>query len=160
MAMAMDRREERLKNALDKVKDNYDYVFIDCPPALSWLTVNAFTASDSILVTIAPGYFELDSIVQISKSLEEVVDYYNPELNFAGFLFTMSEGTLNSRTSLQILRQTYTEQVFKTVIPRNTALRDAHLKKMDIFSFKPDSKGAMAYRKLIHELYPHEEKIK
>src|SRR5256885_14492655 len=67
LTTAKDHREERLKNALDLIKDQYDYVLIDCSPALSWLTINAFTASNEILVTIAPGYFELDSIVQLWK---------------------------------------------------------------------------------------------
>ncbi|AZQ39077.1 ParA family protein [Streptomyces cyaneochromogenes] len=126
LTTAIDHREERLKRELDAVKDRYDCVFIDCPPALSWLTVNAFTASDKVIVVVAPGYFELDSIVQISKTLKEVRALFNPRLELAGFLFAMADSTINSRTSLQILRQTYTGSVLNTVIPRNTDPRDAH----------------------------------
>ncbi len=72
------------------------------------LTVNAFTAADRVLVVVSPGYFELDSIVQISKTIKEVKEMFNPSLDLAGFLFTMSDPTINSKTSLQILRQTYT----------------------------------------------------
>src|SRR5512135_3532866 len=126
LTTAKDHRESRLKTELDKVKDGYDYVFIDNPPALGWLTLNAFTASDQVLVVVSPGYFELDSLVQLGKTLDEVREYFNPGLELLGYLFTMSEPTINAATSLQILRQTYTQKVLRTVIPRNTDLRDAH----------------------------------
>jgi chromosome partitioning protein len=153
LTTAIDHRESRLKNQLDLVEGDYDYVFIDCPPALSWLTVNAFTASDSIIVVVSPGYFELDSIVQITKTIAEVQGYFNPDLKLQGFLFNMSDPTVNTKTSLQVLRQTYTNKVFSTVIPRNTDMRDAHFSKQDIFSFNPDAKTAHAYNKLIDELF-------
>lgn len=154
LTTAKDHREERLKNALHTIKDGYDHIFIDCPPALSWLTINAFTASDQVLVTVAPGYFELDSIVQLWKTIAEVKEYFNPSLRIRGHLFTMSDPTINSKTSLKILRQTYPEYVLQTVIPRNTDLRDAHFNKQDIFSFAPQSKAADAYNRLIDELFP------
>jgi chromosome partitioning protein len=153
LTTAIDHREARLKKELDMVKGNYDFIFIDCPPTLSWLTINAMTASDKVLVIVSPGYFELDSIVQIRKTIKEVKEYFNPELELAGFLFTQSDPTVNSRTSLGILRQTYTGSVFDTVIPRNTDLRDAHFQKQDIFSFSPKSPAAQAYDKLIKELF-------
>ncbi len=84
---AKDHREARLKCELDKVQDRYDYVFIDCPPTLSWLALNAFTASDKVIVVVAPGYFELDSIAQISKTIEEVKEYFNSTLELLGYLF-------------------------------------------------------------------------
>jgi chromosome partitioning protein len=152
LTTAIDHREERLKRELGKLLPHYDFVLIDCPPTLSWLTINAFTASDRVLVVVSPGYFELDSIVQISKTIKEVTDFFNPKLALLGFLFTMSDSTINSRTSLQILRQTYTRSVLNTVIPRNTDLRDAHFNKQDIFSFNPDAAAAHAYAKLIDEL--------
>jgi chromosome partitioning protein len=153
LTTAIDHREERLKRELDTIKSRYDYVLIDFPPALSWLTLNAFTASDKVIVVVAPGYFELDSIVQIGKTIKEVREHFNPHLVLAGFLFTMSDPTVNSKTSLQILRQTYTGSVFNTVIPRNTDLRDAHFSRQDVFSFNPKATAALAYNKLIHELF-------
>lgn len=153
LTTAKDHREARLKQQLDQIKNKYDYVFVDCPPALSWLTINAFTASDQVIVVVAPGYFELDSIVQISKTIEEVQEYFNPHLKLKGYLFTMSDPTLNSKTSLQVLRQTYTGNVLGTIIPRNTDLRDAHFNKQDIFSFNPNSKSAEAYDRLIEEAF-------
>jgi chromosome partitioning protein len=153
LTAAIDHREERLKHELDKVKDNYDFVFIDCPPALSWLTVNAFTASDKVIIVVSPGYFELDSIKQISKTLIDIRAFFNPGLELMGYLFTMSDPTINTSTSLQIMRQTYTDDVIKTVIPRNTDIRDAHFNKQDIFTYNSQAKSALAYDKLIHELF-------
>lgn len=153
LTTAIDHREARLKTELDRIAKDYDHVFIDCPPTLSWLTINALTASDRVIVVVSPGYFELDSIVQISKTIKEVRDVFNPNLDLMGFLFTMSDPTINTSTSLQILRQTYTDKVLKTIIPRNTDLRDAHFSKQDIFSFNPNAKAALAYNKLINELF-------
>jgi chromosome partitioning protein len=152
LTTAKDHREARLKKQLDVMKDEYDYVLIDCPPSLGWLTLNAFTASDSVLVVVSPGYFELDSLVQIGKVLEEVRELFNPSLGFLGFLFTMSDPTVNSKTSLKILRQTYTDQVLKSVVPRNTDMRDAHMNKQSIFDYAPQSSSAHAYKKLLEEL--------
>lgn len=106
-----------------------------------------------MLVVVSPGYFELDSLVQLTKTLEEVREYFNPDLGLIGYLFTMSEPTIATTASLQILRQTYTEKVLKTVIPRNTDLREAHFEKQDIFSFNPKAKVALAYDKLIREIF-------
>jgi chromosome partitioning protein len=153
LTTAIDHREARLKTQLDAIKDQYEYVFIDCAPALSWLTINAFTAADKVLVTVSPGYFELDSIVQISKTIQEVREYFNPAIQIAGFLFTMSDPTVNSTTSLKILRQTYTGAVLNTIIPRNTDIRDAHFNKQDVFTYAPDSKSAQAYARLLVELF-------
>jgi len=153
LTTAIDHREARLKSELDKIAGDYDFVFVDCPPTLSWLTINALTASDHVIVVVSPGYFELDSIVQISKTIKEVREYFNPLLDLIGFLFTMSDPTINTSTSLQILRQTYTDKVLKTIIPRNTDLRDAHFNKQDIFAFNRNAKAAQAYNKLIHELF-------
>ncbi len=153
LTTALDHREARLKRQLDTVKSFYDFVIIDCPPALSWLTINAFTASDGIIVVIAPGYFELDSVVQISNSIAEVQELFNPSLSLIGFLFTMSDSTVNSKTSLKLLRQAYPDRVLTTVIPRNTDIRDAHFAKKDIFSFNAQSRAAEAYERLIDEIF-------
>jgi chromosome partitioning protein len=153
LTTAIDHREERLKRELDKVKGNYEYVFVDCPPALSWLTVNAFTASDKVIIVVSPGYFELDSIKQINQTLTDVKTFFNPGIQLMGYLFTMSDPTRNATVSLQIMRQTYTDAVIKTVIPRNTDIRDAHFNKQDIFAFNAQAKAALAYEKLIQELF-------
>lgn len=153
LTSALDHREARLKTELDKVKNQFDFIFIDCPPALSWLTINAFTASDEIIVVTSPGYFELDSIVQITKTISEVKEMFNPALSLRGFLFTMSDPTINAKTSLQVLRQTYTGKVFNSVIPRNTDIRDALFEHKDIFTYNKDAPSAQAYKKLAIELF-------
>ena len=160
LTTALDHREARLKTELDKIKHHYEHIIIDCPPSLSWLTLNAFTASDTILVVIAPGYFELDSVAQISKTIQETRENFNPHLQLTGYLFNMSDTTVNSRTSLKLLRQTYTDNVLQTVIPKNTDLRDAHFMKQDVFLSNPRAKGAQAYKKLIKELFGYGEEIK
>ncbi len=153
LTTAIDHREARLKLQLDKVKDAYDFIFIDCPPALSWLTLNAFTASDQVLVVLSPGYFELDSIVQLNSSIEQVQENFNPDLELLGYLFTMGDSTLNSSVSLEIIRKNYPFTTFKNIIPRNTTLRDAHFHHTDIFEHDPTSKGATAYKRLIEEVF-------
>jgi chromosome partitioning protein len=153
LTTAIDHREGRLKRELEPIAHKYDYISIDCPPTLSGLTINAMTASDKVIVSVSTGYFELDSIVQIGKTIKEVREYFNPKIQLAGFLSTMSDPTVNSKTSLQILRQTYTGTVFNTIIPRNTDLRDAHFERKDIYSFSPKSAAGQAYEKLIGELF-------
>lgn len=153
LTTALDHREARLKVELDKVRDNYEYVFIDCPPALGWLSINAFTASDEVLVVISPGYFELESTIQIGKTIGEVRNNFNPNLQLRGFLFTMSDPTVNSRTSIKLLRQTYPDQVLSTIVPRNVDLKDASFNKQDIFTYAPKSSAALAYGRLIEEVF-------
>jgi chromosome partitioning protein len=153
LTTAIDHREARLKTELDKLVGRYEYVFLDNPPALGWLTINSFTASDQALVVVSPGYFELDSIVQISKTIANVREFFNPRLELLGFLFTMSDSTINTQTSLQILRQTYTDKVLRTIIPRNVDLKDAHMNRQDIFAFNAKSNAARAYQALIEEVF-------
>lgn len=153
LSLALDHREARLKEQLDKIRDYYDYVLIDCPPTLGWLTINAFTASDAILVVISPGYFELESTVQIGKTISEVQQNFNPSLKLRGFLFTMADSTVNSRTSIKLLRQTYPSQVLETIVPRNVELKNASFNKADIFEHAPSSSAALAYQKVIEEVF-------
>ena len=156
----------RLKSQLDEIKDDYDEIIIDCPPTLPWLTVNAFAASDKVLVVVSPGYYELDSIVEIGKivqsvqqdfdvsfELQSVLQDFELSFELLGFLFTMSDSTVNSKTSLELLRQAYPNNVFKTVIPRNIDIQEAEINGQDIFSYSPQSKSAEAYRQLIDEIY-------
>lgn len=153
LTTALDHREARLKTQLDKVRDDYDFIFIDCPPALSWLTLNALVASDTVLVVLSPGYFELDSIVQLNRTISMVQGDFNYNLKLLGYLFTMSDPTRNSAVSLELIRENFTDALLKTIIPRNTDLRDAHFHHTDIFDHNPKAKGAQAYKRLIEEVF-------
>lgn len=149
---ALDRREDRLLKGIEPLKAEYQHIFIDTPPNLGWLTVNALTASDSVVVTCSPGYFELDSLNQMGKQVQLVRENYNNDLQLAGILFTMGDSTVSSRESLSVLRQTYTTQVFKSIIPRNVDLRDASFAHKDIFTYNPHCKAAEAYERVVAEL--------
>jgi chromosome partitioning protein len=153
LTAALDHRESRLKANLDKIKDNYDFVIIDCPPSLSWQTINALTASDYVLVVVEPGYFELDSTVQIGTTIKMVQDDFNPSLKMRGFLFTKSDPTNNTKVSLKLLRQAYPDHVLGTIIPRTVDMKDSIFNKQDIFAYNPKSKGAMAYQALLEEVF-------
>jgi chromosome partitioning protein len=146
------KREERLKMHLDKIKGDFDFVFIDCPPSLSWLTYNALVASDKVLVPVSPGYFELESIIQINKTIYEI-QQINPNLTIAGYLFTQGDNTTNSKVSLKVLRQTYPEYALTNIIPKNVDARDASASKMDIFTYNHKALAAEAYMRVIQEVY-------
>lgn len=150
---ALDNRAQRLKIQLEKVRAMWEYIIIDCPPSIGWLTLNAFTASDKIIVVVSPGYFELDSIVQIDKTIMKVREEFNPSLELLGMLFNLSDNTNATTASLQLLRQTYPNKVFRTIIPRNTDIKEAQLSKKDIFSFNSKANAAIAYNNLIKELF-------
>jgi chromosome partitioning protein len=153
LTVAKDHREARLKRELETIKDTYDFIFIDCPPALGWLTLNALTASDKVIVVVSPGYFEVEAIDQIADTIRETKTDYNPKLELIGLLFTMTDQTINTSTSLSILKQLYPTILLPRHIPRNTDIRDAHYNHQDIFSFNPKAYAAIAYEKLIDELF-------
>jgi chromosome partitioning protein len=153
LTVAKDHREARLKRELDLVKTKYDYIFIDCPPALGWLTLNALTAADKVIVTVSPGYFEVEAIDQIADTIRETKTDYNQSLELIGLLFTMADQTINTSTSLSILKQMYPTILIPRQIPRNTDIRDAHYNHQDIFSFNAKAYAAIAYDKLIDELF-------
>jgi chromosome partitioning protein len=150
---ALDNRAQRLKIELEKIRSQWDYVLIDCPPSIGWLTLNAFTASDKIIVVVSPGYFELDSIVQIDKTIAKVKEEFNPNLELLGMLFNLSDNTNATTASLQLLRQAYPNKVFRTIIPRNTDIKEAQLSKQDIFTFNSKANAAIAYQNLMKELF-------
>jgi chromosome partitioning protein len=153
LTVAKDHREARLKRELDPLKGSYDFIFLDCPPALGWLTLNALTASEKVLVMVSPGYFEVEAIDQIADTIRETKTDYNPDLELIGLLFTMTDQTINTSTSLSLLKHAYPTMLLPRHIPRNTDLRDAHYSHQDIFTFNPKAYAAISYDKLIHELF-------
>lgn len=150
--VSADNREFRLKDKIDKVKDNYDFIFIDCPPSLGLITLNAFTASDSVLIPVQCEYFALEGVGELLKTIDLVRKYYNRGLTIEGALMTMYD----SRTKLsnQVVKEVnkfFENKVFETVIPRNVRLSEAPSFGMPIVAYDPISKGARSYDKLAKE---------
>lgn len=146
-------REMRLKEALQPIQDGYDYVFIDCPPSLGVLTINALTASDSILVPIQCEFYALEGVSKLLESMKMVKTRLNPNLDIFGVLMTMYD----SRTSLskqvaEEVKNYFDDKMFKTVIPRNVRLSEAPSYGMSVIEYDKSSKGAEAYRDLAKEV--------
>ena len=109
-------------------------------------------AADRVLVPVSPGFFELESLIQINKTIYEI-QQINTALKIAGYLFTMGDNTTNSRVSLKVLRQTYPEYALANIVPKNVDARDASTARMDIFSYNPKAIAAEAYQRVIEEIY-------
>lgn len=147
------RKEYVLKNEIDWVKDQYDYIFIDCPPSLSMLTVNSMTTADSVLVPIQCEYYALEGLSQLVHTVNLVKDRLNPDLEMEGVVFTMFDARTN--LSLQVVenvKENIEEQVYKTIIPRNIRLAEAPSYGLPINLYEPKSAGAEAYRLLAQEV--------
>jgi chromosome partitioning protein len=153
LAQAMDNRSERLKRALGKVRDEYDYVIIDNPPSLGMLTINSFTASDKLLVPVSTGFFALTGLVQLQETIDMVKQQQlNPKLEILGVLCTFWEHTNVAKDVQDQLRTYFGELVFETVIPKNVNLEEAHSHHTHIFEHAPNSAGALAYKALVKEV--------
>lgn len=153
LAQALDNRSERLKRAIGKLKDQYDYIIIDNPPSLGLLTINSFTASDKILIPVSTGFFAMTGLVQLQETIEMVrQNQLNPSLEIMGVLCTFADHTKVSRDVDQQLRNHFGELVFQTVIPKNVSLEEAHSRYTHVFEYAPNSAGARAYKKLVKEV--------
>src|SRR5258706_7771899 len=153
LAQVFDNRSERLKRALEKVKDQYDYIIIDTPPSLGILTINAFTASDKLLVPVSTGFFALTGLVQLREIINTIKQtQLNPGLDILGVVCTFSDHTNVSKDVEKQLRDYFGELVFKTVIPRNVNLEEAHSNRTHVFDHAPNSAVADAYKALVKEV--------
>ncbi len=153
LAQAIDNRSERLKRALEKIKNHYDYIIIDTPPSLGILTINAFTASDKLLVPVSTGFFALTGLVQLREIINTIKQtQLNPGLDILGVVCTFSDHTNVSKDVEKQLRDYFGELVFKTVIPRNVNLEEAHSNHTHVFDHAPNSAGAEAYKALVKEV--------
>ncbi|MCA9874038.1 MAG: ParA family protein [Anaerolineales bacterium] len=153
LAQAFDNRSERLKRTLGKSRDTYDYILIDCPPALGLLTINAFVASDKLIIPVSTGFFALTGLVQLQETIDMVKQtQLNPQLDILGVLCTFTERTNVSRDVESQLRDYFGSQVFETVIPKNISLEEAHSHHTHIFAHAPTSAGATAYKNLAKEV--------
>ena len=146
-------REQRLKEKLDEVKDEYDFVFIDCPPSLGLVTLNAFTASDSVLIPVQCEYFALEGLGQLLNTVNLVKKHLNRNLEIEGAVLTMYDMRTNlSNQVVKEVQRYFGDKVYKTVIPRNIKLSEAPSYGMPISMYDPKSKGARAYERLAKEL--------
>ena len=148
-----NRREAKLKAALDMLRPDYDYIFIDCPPSLGLLTINALCASDGVIVPMQCEYFALEGLSQLMKTLSIVKKKYNPNLSLDGVVVTMFDGRLN--LSLQVLEEIKNYlpgKLFRTPVPRNVRLSEAPSYGMPIKYYDKHSKGAHAYEDISKEL--------
>ncbi|MFW6268832.1 MAG: ParA family protein [Bacillota bacterium] len=146
-------REQKLKNIVDIIKDKFDYIFIDCPPSLGLLTLNALTASDSIIVPIQCEYYALEGLGQLIQTVNLVQDSLNPELVIEGVLLTMYDARTNlSQQIIDEVNNYFADEVFDTVIPRNVRLSEAPSFGKPIIEYDASSRGAEAYNSLAEEM--------
>lgn len=153
----IDRREFRLKEALQALEGEFDYFIIDCPPSLGLLTLNALTAAKSLLVPIQCEYYALEGVTELFDTLARIRRLHNPTLTIEGLLLTMYDERTNLSAAVAAdLRDFYGQQVFQSVIPRNVRLAEAPSYGKPIITYDPHSKGADAYSQLAREIISRE----
>lgn len=153
----IDGREKRLKNAIDKVRDSYDYIFIDCPPSLGLLTINSLTAVESVLIPLQCEFYALEGVSQLMNTIELVKKGLNPGLEIEGVILSMFDGRTNlSAQVVQEVKRYFGDKVYSTVIPRNIRLAEAPGYGMAITQYDPKSKGAEAYIEFAEEFLERE----
>ena len=146
-------REQRLKKSLSSVKDQYDFILIDCPPALGLLNTNALTASQSVLIPVQCEYYALEGLTQLLNTILLTQNVFNSDLNIEGVLLTMFDSRTNlSNEVAQEVRKYFKNKVYETVIPRNIRLSEAPSEGLSILEYDTNSAGAKAYRKLCEEV--------
>ena len=151
-------REHRLKEQLDQIKDKYDYIFIDCPPSLGLITLNSFTAADSVLIPVQCEYYALEGLGQLINTINLVKKHLNKSLEIEGAVLTMYDIRTNlSNQVVKEVKKYFDDKVYKTVIPRNVRLSEAPSFGMPITTYDPKSKGARSYEKLAKEFLKAED---
>ncbi|MGN0383956.1 MAG: ParA family protein [Eubacterium sp.] len=151
--IGVESREFILKNSLKSVKENYDYIIIDCPPSLNILTVNAMTAADSVIVPIQCEYYALEGLSQLIHTINLIQERLNPELFIEGVVFTMYDARTNlSLEVVESVKNNLNQSIYKTIIPRNVRLAEAPSHGMPINMYDSKSSGAEAYRLLAKEV--------
>lgn len=148
----MEHREAQLKMALAAARDNYDYIFIDCPPSLGLITINALNAADTVLVPIQCEYFALEGLSQLMNTVRQVKRLYNPTIEIEGIVLTMYDGRLNLTAQVVAeIKKYFADKLYKTAIPRAVRLSEAPSYGMPIQYYDKRSKGAAAYDDLTKE---------
>lgn len=150
---SMMARETRLKEALLPIQKDYDYILIDCPPSLGQLSINAFTASNSIIIPVQSEYYALEGLSQLLNTIRLVQKHFNPKLAIEGVLLTMFDARTNLGTQVvQEVQSYFGDRVYKTIIPRNTRLAEAPSYGLPIIDFDRKSRGAETYLQLAEEV--------
>ncbi len=153
LAKIEKNREKYLSKTLDKIKDRYEYIIIDCPPSLGLLNTNALTAADSILIPVQCEYYALEGITQLLQTIRLVQKLFNPKLKIEGVLLTMYDARTNLSAEVgQEIRKHFKEKTYKTYIPRNIKLSEAPGVGKSIFDYEVHSEGAKAYVSLTKEV--------
>lgn len=152
LANVFDNRSERFRKALEPIRDKYDYIVIDNPPALGLITINSFVASDRLIVPVSAAFFALSGLVQLQETIEMVKQQLNPDLDILGLICTFYEKTNVSRDVIRQLNLFFPDKVFKTYIPKNVNLEEAHSNHTHIFDYARNSTGARAYKALVKEI--------
>lgn len=151
--VSLMNREGRLKNALERVKHDYDYVLIDCPPSLGLLTINALTAANSVLVPIQCEFYALEGVSQLMNTIKLVQRNLNPALKLEGVLMTMFDQRTNlSSDVVGEVRKYFNTKMYNTIIPRNVRLSEAPSHGQPVIVYDPKSKGAQVYMELAAEV--------
>ena len=151
--VGIEGREYLLKNQIDTIKENYDFIIMDCPPSLNILTINAMTTADSVLVPIQCEYYALEGLTQLIHTIELVQERLNPNLAMEGVVFTMFDARTNlSNQVVENVKNYLGQNIYKTVIPRNVRLAEAPSHGMPITMYEPKSAGAEAYMQLAEEV--------
>ena len=150
--VSMMSREQRMKEKLEQIKSKFDYIFIDCPPSLGLITLNAFTAANSVLIPVQCEYYALEGLGQLLNTVELVKRHLNKSLCIEGALLTMYDIRTNlSNQVVKEVKKYFDDKVYKTVIPRNVRVSEAPSYGLPITIYDPHSKGARSYEKLGRE---------
>ncbi len=150
--VSMMSREQRLKEKIDEMQEQFDYILIDCPPSLGLITLNAFTASDSVLIPVQCEYYALEGLGQLINTINLVKKHLNKRIEVEGALLTMYDARTNlSNQVVKEVKKYFNDKVYKTVIPRNVRLSEAPSYGMPITEYDPRSKGARSYEKFTRE---------
>lgn len=148
-----ENREYVLKNAIKEIKDKFDFIFIDCPPSLGLITLNSFTATDTVLVPIQCEYYALEGLGQLTNTIKMIKQKLNPEISLEGVLLTMFDARTN--LSIQVVdevKKFFKSQVFATIIPRNVRLSEAPSFGQPVIEYDKNSRGAEVYTELAEEI--------
>ncbi|PCI70427.1 MAG: hypothetical protein COB38_07285 [Gammaproteobacteria bacterium] len=158
--LSVENKEKRLKSALDEVKDDFDYIFIDCPPSLSILTVNALVAADSVMIPMQCEFYALEGLKALLQTIDQIKEYANPNLYIEGLLRTMYDP--RNRLAVEVsnqLHEHFGDKVYRTAIPRNVRLAEAPSYGLPALMYDRLSRGAKAYLSLAGEMIRRQEEL-